>query len=221
MKRVIRNHFTYMRKIIVTTLCIACVLLCWSCKNDAEEEPEDPICEEDLDQLGRVYTELDKLISSNLLKLGDTDHDLLVGRWYYDRFAYTEDGIEVSNRVINEDLSEISGLIPSLIVPDPPHTLVQSRWEIGFGEDELWKQKSLWGLSSCNLWSLFCALSDNLIKLTYYIGTLAGCYHYYQENITGFAIVKAYSFVVFDEELIIYFEEKDNINLIIFKKNKQ
>ena len=54
------------------------ILLCWSCQNK-----------------GQLLS--DEQISINLLKSGEADTELLIGKWELVKFAYTADGKKISN----------------------------------------------------------------------------------------------------------------------------
>ena len=85
MKKVIKNPFTSIQKVVVTTLFIILILLSWSCQNKTDQIMSEPLT--------------DKRISSNLSENSKTDPELLIGEWDAIKFAYTADGHKISDVV--------------------------------------------------------------------------------------------------------------------------
>ena len=146
-----------------------------------------------------------ELIAANLLKMGNSNQELLFGEWNCTQFAYTPDGNTISKvadintgdqregrliRISNEGLWLTTTDI--LIRPPRPH------FEIQFD----------------------CSITGNLIGLS--IGfNYPFLYLPPGEIDVAFALINAYSFVITEDELIIYFTGTDNRNLLIFKKIKK
>ena len=139
----------------------------------------------------------DDLISSNLLKNGDIDSTSLVGEWKCIKFAYTTNGDAIL------DVASIStGNLTIPIASTPIENTLEDRW----------------CLSHTNQNWYICSLSNNLIDL---IITLNGSTYVMpslEEIDITFALENAYSFVIRDDELIIYFRGGENKNLLILKR---
>ena len=139
----------------------------------------------------------DEQISFNLSKDGEIDPTLLIGEWNLVKFAHTTDGNKTS------DVVDI--LRGRLIIPFAPTPIEKN-------EDERWR------LDHSNSNWFICSLNENLIKLelrgsTYMLGTP-------EEDEIVNAFINAYSFVIKDEKLIIYFAGIENKNLLILKRDK-
>jgi len=173
------------------------------------------------------------LISSNLLKTGSVEPALLVGEWNFIMFAYTDDGENISNQAVIPidsvyyDIeriasyhgisidSAINRVRPWLKIPNPPITFPENEWKTEH-EALFWylpippaNRNSghgplSWRLHACNtsLWS--CSLSGNLIKLKAHDSTAKECSKSIAKDIR-FALLNAYSFVIRDDEFIIFF----------------
>ena len=138
----------------------------------------------------------DEQISFNLSKDGKIDPTLLIGEWNLVKFAHTTDGKKTSDVV---DISR-----GRLIIPFAPTPIEKN-------EDERWR------LDHSNSNWFICSLNENLIKLelrgsTYMLGTP-------EEDEIVNAFINAYSFVIKDEKLIIYFAGVENKNLLILKRD--
>ena len=137
------------------------------------------------------------LIASNLLKTGTADTALLIGKWDVVKFAYTANGNEIS------DITAISKAM--LTIPfavTPVENNLEDRWR-------LYCVNSIWFVSS---------LSGNLIELAMRGSTFVNVPDDHEENYIVLALINAYSFVIIDDELIIYFTGIEGKNLLILKK---
>ena len=139
------------------------------------------------------------LISSNLLKTGSIESALLIGEWDCIKFAYTVDG----NTIL--DVTTISNAI--LLIPVAPTPI----------EHEM---EDRWHLSCVNSNYFICSLSGNLVELQLLLkgSTYINVPDSHEENQILEALAKAYSFVIKDNELMIYFTGVENKNLLILKK---
>ena len=137
------------------------------------------------------------LISSNLSRMGNTEPELLVGEWDCVKFAYTSNG----NNILNVDVISTTGHV---IIPDVKNLSLSI------------------SLLSDNLDGIHfnCSFSDNLLKLSQYPVVVPFDFMNRGDDDTmvAFALTNAYSFVVKDDELIIYFIGPDKKNLLILKK---
>jgi len=149
------------------------------------------------------------MISLNLSKDGKIDPELLIGEWDCIMFAYTADGCNILNETALS-CALWDGRLTIPVVPTPKDYIVNG--------DILWE--ALWRFHYINSHHLSCSLSGNSIKLNLLFATKK-----YDEpecikkeiDITT-ALKNAYSFVVKDNELIIYFTGVEDKNLLIFKK---
>jgi hypothetical protein len=196
-----------MRKQSKFILSMMIILLCWSCQNVMDSDQ-------------RVS---DELISTNLSKDGECDPKLLIGEWDAIEFAYTTDGNKLSNRNV------ISGR-GSLIIPNEPFIENIENVEDILGDWER-ARNSRWSLNCWNWFSMFCSSSGkNEIEVKITCDTQVMVYTPHIEYDLYFALSKAHSFVIKGNELILYFSEvkdkellskctviKDK-NLLIFKK---
>ena len=208
MKKIIKTPFLR-QKFTMATLCIVFTLLIWSCKNNNEVDPlSDPLSDEQ--------------ISFNLLGNGKTDPKLLIGEWDAIAFAYTADGYKILNRT---DISEGRLKIPNrLTIPNEP--FIEKK------EDDWEKELNfLWQFSVINWFSYFClSLSGNLIDFVSDRCTYLFIPPPHLEYDFIYFFKSAQSYVIKDNELIFYFPEiKDenilsyctvieNKNLLILKK---
>jgi len=139
------------------------------------------------------------LIASNLLKKGSADTTFLIGKWDVVKLAYTANGNEIS------DVTAISKAILTIpIAITPIENYLQDRWKLDC-------VNSIWFVSS---------LSDNLIELAMCGSTFVYVPDEHEENHIVSALTNAYSFVIIDDELIIYFIGIEDRNLLILKNNK-
>jgi len=188
MNRVIKKSFERKQKVTVLMLCAVCTLFCWSCQN--RNEADQPLPE----------PLSDEEISFNLSENGKTDPDLLIGEWDATAFAYTADGKKVSN------LATIS---------DCPVRIVNTfLWH---EDDELLDHEFSVNFKIC---SYPYSRSGNKIK---YIRERSACFAINVpwtnvEMKVDNSLKNAYSFVIKGNELIIFFTEAKDNNLLIFKK---
>jgi len=210
MAKKIKIPFAQIQKITMTTLCILCTLLSWSCINIGDPNLPEPLSDEQ--------------ISINLSENGKSDPELLIGEWDAIKFAYTADGHKISD-VVNITSAQ-------LVIPVVP---TDSECEVFDPKIGSFKSSVQWGLKSINGSGWLCSISRNSIKVTCCGYTKRGvpCPHEEWDIFTAF--YNAYSFVINGNELMIYFtENKDRffgdaakrcsiagekkMNLIIFKK---
>jgi len=143
------------------------------------------------------------VIAANLLKQGAADPELLLGEWNFIRFAYTKDGKEISDR---NTLGEGTP-IPQLEISSTA-TLI---------ENEMLKM--VWRLWFINSYRFHYSLKSNIIKFescdrTY---VYSPKYDHIEREIDA-AFCNAYSFVIKDNKLIIYFKKGEDKNLLILEK---
>ena len=161
----------------------------------------------------------DELINSNLLKTGTADPALLVGEWELVKFAYTADGKKISGIV---DISNVAVGFTTLnyidiTIPDEKYVLSLCDIEPKLSAYDL---SSIWNIGLCDR-SYFYSISENLIS---FITSKNLSYFYINIILTNDgnnvlnALKNTYSFVVKDNELIIYFTEVEDKNLLILKK---
>ena len=145
--------------------------------------------------INSVDDNLNDLITFNLAKLGIADSELLIGKWSFVTYAYTEDGI-----VISEIPSKPKGLLQ---IKDTKVNSFEKQWEFKYENTSYYE----------------CYLSGSLLKLPFRGSTLI----YVPEeeenevNLTS-AIRNVYSFVIKEDELLIYYIGIDDENILIFKK---
>ena len=141
-------------------------------------------------------------ISTNLLQNGSADPALLIGEWDIVKFAHTTDGKKIV------DVTVISrGWLHVLSIADKDS--IECKHSV---------EDMQWNIFHTN-WSRFiCSLSGNSITFSLCGSTFAMPT---PEEITILeALENSYSFVVRDDELILYFTGIENTNLLIFKKRK-
>jgi len=204
MRRKIKKSFERLQKVAILTLC---VVFSWSCQNRNEADlPEETLS--------------DELISFNLSESGTIDTELLIGEWDCVKFAYTEDGKNIS------DVVNITNAY--LDIPVAPTDTV---CEVYDSETGMYSQSKVWVLhSTYNGGGWLCSLSGNLINLTFCGSTKIYVPNPHEERDMVWALDNAKSFVIKGNELMIYFtgDEDDKsftsiagnkrINLIILKK---
>ena len=180
-----------MKKIIF--ILIAICLTATACKENKEPDDE-PISIHDL-------------ITANLLKQGTAAHELLTCDWVCVKFAYTEDGNTI---VDGEDISQGIVKIPDI--------------------------ENVWLYYSNAGYHFDCLLNDNLINFTYdenresYTRVAYHDESTYNEFFVSpqpptigemadifYALSNAYSFVIIEDELIIYFTGVNDKNLMVLK----
>ena len=143
--------------------------------------------------------ELNDLITSNLSKQGASDSALLIGEWGFVAYAYTEDGIAISN-------------IPSkpkgnLQIKDAEVNSFERQWEFRYENASYYE----------------CYLSGGLVELRFRSVTLLPVPDEdEEENEANFskAFDGVYSYVIKDDKLIIYFTGSSDRNLLIFRKQQ-
>jgi hypothetical protein len=139
----------------------------------------------------------DEQISINLSKSGSYDAALLIGKWDCIKFAYTADGIKIS------DVSAINGATLEIpVVATPVEHDTENRWK----------------LDCVNSTWFICSISGNLIDLMQRGSTYVGIPPDHEENHITNALTNAYGFVIKEDELIIYFTGVKDQNLLILKK---
>jgi len=143
----------------------------------------------------------DEQISFNLSKNGLIDPTLLIGEWEISRFSYTADG----NKILNV----------AAISSNSTVTAVDTYPSSNFTNEE-----ELLGPLLFMHCGFFYAKTGNLID---FLQERFVCYainvQYTIDEINVFdALKSAYSFVIKGNELIIYFTEAENKNLLILKK---
>ena len=136
--------------------------------------------------------DLNDLITSNLSQKGVADPARLIGEWDFVAYAYTEDGIAISD------------------IPTEPKGYLQIKSTKANSYESRWKFKYQ------NTIDFESSLSGNLIRLTSILTTLLP--EPPEENLLKAALRNVYSFVVTDNELLIYFTGTDDKNLLILRK---
>ena len=126
---------------------------------------------------------------------GDIDPALLIGEWDCVKFTYITGG----NKIFNE--SNISkGILKIPYAPTPIEHNPEDRWKLDHSN-------SNW---------FVCSLDGNSINLEHKGSTLmSGTPE--EDNIVK-ALMNVYSFVIKDNELMLYFEGTEVKNLLILKK---
>ena len=171
-----------------------------SCKNNGDLHEQN-------DKIGQSTT--DELIISNLSKDGLIDPELLIGEWDMIKFAFTPDGVEITNE---EAIAKGYLFIPS--APTPKDSKCNDL-------------DNLWMVTPTNYSWYIGSIFDNLIKFTHCSSTYAYIIPPNERYGIGYAIDNAYSFVIRGNELIIYFKQAvsfdywaviENKNLLILKK---
>ena len=170
--------------------------------NDGEPniEPDDEDEDQDSDD-DEVQPLSHDEISSNLLKMGSADLELLVGEWECVRVAYTADGNEISNVATLSKCQIEIGLTDGWFF-DPPLDTANINLYI-FLKVYIFYYSTPGNRLICNE-NLFTYLvnlpwSDNEIEV---------------KNI----LMNTYSFVMKGDELIIYFTGVKNKNLLILRQ---
>ena len=141
----------------------------------------------------------DEQITLNLLEFnkGELNLDLLYGEWDVIKFAYTANGNEIMD------------------VAEKPYT---GRFSISDYINEL--GIPTWGFGCISSFRVeYSVSSPNLIRLSLYQTDYLLVNSPEQDAIVE-ALNNAYSFIVKDDELIIYFTGDKNKNLLIFKKHE-
>ena len=142
----------------------------------------------------------DEHISFNLSKNGKIDPELLIGQWDCVQFAYTADGNRISN------VAAISLTPPTrcmLTIPFAP-TPIPTPEEASY----------YWTLVVRNVMSYICSIEGNFIELFLYTAYGAGLPIPHLEYDLRNALKDAKSFVVIGNELIIYFPEIEDENIL-------
>ena len=149
----------------------------------------------------------DEQISANLARSGSFNPALLVGEWNIVRFAYTADGNSFS------DVAAISRAGISIRDTfDENHAR-----DCGFNPEYL---DILLDLYVVNWMGYFGSLSGYLINFKFCGSTLVNVVPPHEEVDISFALGNARSFVVRNDELIIYFTGLEYKNLLIFKRRE-
>ena len=143
----------------------------------------------------------------------------LIGEWDAIKFAYSEDGINISD-VVKIESAE-------LVIP-----VAQTISECEFYDPEIGMRSSeSWSLHCINGSCWLCSISGNSIKFTLCGTTKIGIPNPHEEWDIYWAFQHAYSFVIKGNELMIFFKGDDDdekgftsiagiekMNVIIFKK---
>jgi len=139
--------------------------------------------------------ELNDLIVSNLTKQGISEPARLIGKWDFVTYAYTEDGITISD------------------ILSKPKGNLQIKWTKANSFERHWEFKYE------NTSYYECYLSGSLLELSFRGSTLIYVPDEQENegNLTN-AIRNAYSYVIKDDKLLIYFTGASNENILIFKK---
>jgi hypothetical protein len=139
--------------------------------------------------------ELNELITSNLSKKGVATPALLIGDWDFITYAYTEDGITISDVP-----SKPKGL---LLIKGTKANSFKIQWEFKYE----------------NTFYYECYLSGCLVELPSRGSTLIHVPDERENEVDlATAIRNAYSFVIIGDELIIYYTGKEDKNLLVLKK---
>ena len=135
------------------------------------------------------------LITSNLSRQGVFDPEHLIGKWGFVTYAYTEDGIAISD------------------ILSKPKGNLQIKWTKANSFERHWEFKYE------NTSYYECYLSGGLLELSFRGSTLIYVPDEQENegNLTN-AIRNAYSYVIKDDKLLIYFTGASNENILIFKK---
>jgi len=146
--------------------------------------------------LEKQIEETPETIAENLLKKGTADPALLPGTWIPSVFAYTFNGITIFDR--NSILYGLSqDELPLLEIPDD----ITNNWSFYFYNHYLCK----------------CSLNENLINFSY-LESITGMEPKAKEQEVVDAFRNALSFVYTGHELIIYFKDRKDKNLLILEK---
>ena len=137
--------------------------------------------------------ELNDLITSNLSKQGVSDSELLIGEWDFVAYAYTEDGIAISNIPLEK---------------------VYGYMQIKSTKANSWEGR--WNLRYNNTITFESSISGSLVKLGGYSTTLIA--EFPEEVRLKRAVYNIHSFVIKGDELIFYFTGIDGENILILKK---
>ena len=154
------------------------------------------------DAVQQLSNEQIEQITLNLSKNNDVSYELLAGKWKPIKFAYTTDGIKVS------DVATISAKY-TFNIPDEYRNSTDS-----FSFDD-----ELLGPMFFTNFSYFYSRSGNLISH-------AGGFNFMvnlpdvtdDDRMVSRTLTNVFSFVVKDNELIIYFAGDKNKNLLILKR---
>ena len=141
--------------------------------------------------------ELHDLITSNLSKKGVATPALLIGGWDFVTYAYTEDGITISDVP-----TEPKGYLQ---IKDAKVNSFERQWEFKYENTSYYE----------------CYSSGSLLELSFRGSTLIYIPDKQERENEGnltTAIRNAYSFVIKGDELILYFTGTDDKNLLILKK---
>ena len=160
-------------------------------------------CQHEADQLS------DEQISINLSIGGEINPELLIGEWDCSKFAYTADGIKISN---------VAAVSSGFLTIPTTSTPID---DDGAGR---------WGLSVINSMGFIYSLEGNRIELKQRGSTYIYVFSPHEEFDLISALNNAYSFVIKGNELMIHFqkvEDKEELsyctvikdkNLLILKK---
>jgi len=142
-------------------------------------------------------------IAANLLKQGKAAPELLIGTWKLIKFAYTKDGNNISDR----DTIPYSISCPNLSIPcvptNPTDDSLKNKWHLYYVND-IWYN---------------CSLNNHFIELSRCGQTMVYSpkYSSHESKICA-ALNNAYSFVIMENQLIIYFKKGKKQNLLILEK---
>jgi len=170
------------------TLCVVCILFGWSCQKESFS---------------------DEQISSNLLKIGTDNPELLKGKWIPFKFAYTKDGNTISDVAMISTTDESRGYY-GVHIPD------ESLLPGSLQDDECFGPIDFLG------YGFYYSRTGNLISLLSDKGghIYVGVNPTDDESKAQQALVHAFSYVVVADELFIYFKKNKNHNLLILKKRE-
>ena len=150
--------------------------------------------------LKKQIEETPEVIAENMLKQGTADLNLLPGDWLPISYGYTYDG----NNLFHSE-SILFGLLP---LPDEelPKFVVPDNIE------------NDWCLYFYNYYKGNCSLKSNIISFSYFDSMTAMKPKPEEIGVVD-AIRNAYSFVIKDNELIIYYKKGNKKNLLFFTKD--
>ena len=149
------------------------------------------------------------LISSNLSKKGSNDTKLLIGEWKLIKFAYTKNGENISDVKTISMVSAISLSYNTIeIRDDDPKQYISNAPSGLFGPWMVANENLFYSISGYLI--SYSSSSDNVFLIDIHV-TDEG---YDVLN----ALMNTYSFVIKDNELIVYFTGDKNKNLLILKK---
>ena len=169
-----------------------------SCSKSDDDIDMSAINFSNIEDLYSIINVSDMQITLNLAKNGEFDPKLLIGEWDFIKFAYTADGKEIT------DVAEKPYPNSDLLIFGPTN--------------ELEKPIQSWLFGCSSQWRVYYEIfPPNLIKLSP-SQTQFDNYSSPEDDAMVSVLNNAYSFVIKDDELIIYFTRYKN--LLISKKIK-